>query len=154
MKIQVPQSNYGFVIEVTMKKIKQAFQKKLTSLGHDLTVDQWVVLDQLKDGKGLSQQDICNRTYKDAPTVTRIIDLMAKKGLLARESDANDRRKFSIGITQKGIDLHNQILPELANMRNIGWQGLSEDDLAQLYKTLNRVAKNMDQYQQEFLTSK
>jgi DNA-binding MarR family transcriptional regulator len=140
-------SNYGFHIEVTMKKIRQTLQKKLAEKEFDLTVDQWVILDHLMKIDGLSQQKLGQLTFKDAPTITRIIDLMVRKGLVERKVATNDRRKFSIGLTSTGREIYGLVLPEVESLRSAGWQHLSENDFSELMRILKTVFINMETYQ-------
>ncbi|MEQ9302138.1 MAG: MarR family transcriptional regulator [Cyclobacteriaceae bacterium] len=142
-------SNYGFHIEVTMKKIRQTLQKKLVENGLDITVDQWVILDHLVQTDGISQQELGDLTFKDAPTITRIIDLLVKKNLVARETSKTDRRKFSILLTHVGREVYGQVLPEVEALRSAGWEHLSEKDFNELMRILRTVFVNMQTYQND-----
>jgi len=75
----------GYLLEETAKSMKKAFAKKLTKLKVEVTVDQWIILDQLSLNGAQSQYSLCLKTSKDAPTITRIIDLLEKKDLVARK---------------------------------------------------------------------
>lgn len=81
---------YFFKIDTTIKKIRNALQKQLTEAGFDLTVDQWVLIDHIFRKQGISQNELAEMTFKDPPTVTRIIDLLEKKGLVERGPAAGD----------------------------------------------------------------
>ena len=81
---------WGFIIERTAKRMKQAFKRELNAASVGVTVDQWIILQFLNDRDGSSQFEIAKETYKDAPTVTRIIDLLCKKGLICRKADPTD----------------------------------------------------------------
>lgn len=95
---------YFFKIDTTIKKIRNYMQRGLTDAKIDLTVDQWVVLDHLSFNTGISQIELGNITFKDPPTMTRILDLLVKKGYVTRLSYPSDRRKFTINLTEKGKD--------------------------------------------------
>jgi DNA-binding MarR family transcriptional regulator len=136
--------NYGFTIEKTMKRIKQNLQRRFNKHHFGVTVDQWVVLDCVHQQDALSQNEIAEATFKDAPTVTRIIDQLCTKGLAVREPDPQDRRRFNISLTDKGHKKVGQIQPVVLAMRQDGWQGLTEDDYHQLMRVLNRVFGNLD----------
>ena len=82
----------GFIIERTAKRMKQFYQKMLKGANTGVTVDQWIILQTIHKDNGLSQFDIANLTFKDAPTVTRIIDLLVGKELIERIADPDDRR--------------------------------------------------------------
>ena len=75
----------GFILERTAKRMKQACAQTLREANIDLTVDQWVLLQELDKEDGLNQFELAERTYKHAPTVTRIVDTLAAKGLLQRQ---------------------------------------------------------------------
>ncbi|MES2517317.1 MAG: MarR family transcriptional regulator [Bacteroidota bacterium] len=128
---------YFFKIDTTIKKIRQSLQKKLDDLKVDLTVDQWVLLDHVyrHEGGGISQNELAEMTVKDAPTVTRIIDLLVKKGLAERTMAENDRRKFNITLTEAGRNKFHEAYPIVAEVRRKGWGELNDDD----YKTFVRI---------------
>ncbi len=142
-------SNYGFQIEVTMKKIRQTLQKKFLERGFDITVDQWVILDHLMSADGMSQQRLGELTFKDAPTITRIIDLLVKKGFVNREVSSSDRRRFSIQLTKTGRDMYTRVLPEVKALREAGWSELSDHDFTELMRILKTVFVNMETYQKD-----
>jgi DNA-binding MarR family transcriptional regulator len=137
------QNKYGFLIEVASRQIKQAFQRTLNQAGAGLTVDQWVVLDKLSEGPK-SQVQVVESVYKDPPTVTRIIDLLAHKGLLVRQMDPDDRRKFRVGLTQEGESVIAQLKPVVDHFRNRGWDGLNEDDYVHLHRIMTKIVHNFE----------
>lgn len=128
---------YFFKIDTTIKKIRQQIQKKFDDLKIDLTVDQWVLLDHIyrHEINGISQNELGEMTVKDAPTVTRIIDLLVKKGLSERTMVENDRRKFNISLTDAGRKKFDEAYPIVAEVRRKGWGDLNDED----YKTFVRI---------------
>ena len=134
--------NFGFLIERTIKKIRQNLQKRFVDKGVDITVDQWVILDQLNTRDGMSQNELAECTYKDAPTVTRIIDILCKKELTQRVMDPNDRRRFKIMLTQEGKAVIEKALPEVYAIRKQGWEGLEDQDYEHLMRILDTIYKN------------
>lgn len=144
MDIFASEANYGFLIEVTMKRIKQALQRKFSELDIDLTVDQWVILDILKIEDGISQHEIGNICFKDAPTLTRILDLMARKGLILRRTQEKDRRKFEIRLTSFGITMHTTSAPVVQQLRAEGRADLSAQDMHDLFRILRQINANIE----------
>ena len=134
----------GFILERTAKRMKQHFQRQLVLAETDITIDQWVVLQSLNEENGLSQLDIAKATYKDAPTITRIIDLLCKKELTRRVPDLNDRRRFSIQLTQKGRKKIDLVMPVIQTAREDAWNGLSKEDMDVLVRVLNVVFDNLN----------
>ncbi|MEL6123416.1 MAG: MarR family transcriptional regulator [Bacteroidota bacterium] len=133
---------FGYLIDRTAKSIKADLKRRFKDVGADITPEQWLILDRLKDTEGIAQVELGNKTYKDAPTVSRIIDLLCKKGYAERLPDAEDRRRFKIYITYAGrqilLDTHSAIL----SAREIGWQGLTTEDFVKLKQILSKIYAN------------
>ena len=51
---------------------------------------------------GVTQQELCNATFKDKPSMTRLIDNMERQHLVVRISDKKDRRTNLIHLTKDG----------------------------------------------------
>ena len=134
----------GFILERTAKKMKQAFQRFLKEIDAGITADQWVVLDTLRKENGLSQFEIAEIVFKDPPTLTRIIDLLCKKGLTRRIAHPDDRRRMKVCLTEKGEQLMQELRPQVKAFRKEGWNNLSADDLQQLKRILNTVYTNFE----------
>lgn len=138
------EANYGFLIEKTGKKLKQTLQSVFNHLKVDLTADQWVILHQLHQHGALSQSQLGDKTYKDAPTVTRIIDLLEKKSYIVRKQDKEDRRKFMIELTPQGKKDIDRLIPYVIEFRKLGWNGLTDKELKQLQSILEKINSNLD----------
>jgi len=134
----------GFIIERTAKRMKQYYQKMLKDADTGITVDQWIILQTIHKDNGLSQFEIANQTFKDAPTVTRIIDLLVDKELIERVPDPSDRRKFNICLTKKGDKRIEQVQPIVMDFRKKGWKGISLEDLNHTMRTLNAIFENLE----------
>ncbi len=135
-------TSYGFRIERTAKIMKQVIQRQFNTLNFDLTVDQWVLLDSLHQKDGQNQNELAEKTFKDAPTVTRIIDLLCKKELTERRSDPSDRRRFKIYLTPIGKEKIKQVLPVVLDLRKQGIQGLSREEYDTLIRILDTIFNN------------
>ncbi|MBK9256219.1 MAG: MarR family transcriptional regulator [Saprospiraceae bacterium] len=109
----------------------------------DITVDQWVIIQLLKKHGVLSQQHLADLSFKDAPTVTRIIDLLENKKYLSRNPDKNDRRKFIIALTEDGTEIYHMILPILQEFRMESYAGLSNKELSTLEYILDKIFTNL-----------
>ena len=136
---------YFFKIDTTIKKIRTALQRQFNDAGFDLTVDQWVVIDHLFRNPGISQNTLTDMTTKDAPTVTRIIDLLAQKGLTERRLTDNDRRKFLVYLTEAGDAKYNEVLPIVSAMRRKGWGDLSEADYQHFVRIMDSIYQNVSE---------
>ena len=73
----------------------------------DLTGAQYNVLRILRGGgaTGLACGEIGQRLIRHDPDVTRLVDRLERRGLIARSREARDRRVVRTSITAKGLDL-------------------------------------------------
>ncbi|AQG78032.1 MarR family winged helix-turn-helix transcriptional regulator [Spirosoma montaniterrae] len=136
---------YFFKIDTTIKKIRNALQKQFNDAGFDLTVDQWVLIDHLYRNPGISQNMLAEMTTKDAPTVTRIIDLLSQKGLTERRMAEDDRRKFSVYLTEAGEAKYSEVLPVVSAIRRKGWGDLSDDDYQHFVRIMDQIYQNFSE---------
>lgn len=124
--------------------MRNYLQKQLNDAGIDLTVDQWVVLDHIFPSPGISQNDLAQITAKDAPTTTRILDILIKKGLVERKMAKLDRRKSMLFLTAEGTEMHSKTFPIVAQVRSQAWNGLSDADFEQLVLMMDTIYKNLE----------
>ncbi len=134
---------YGYFVDRTAKLIKADINRKFRKLKVDLTPEQWLLLDRISQNNGHSQVELGEGTYKDAPTISRIVDLLCKKGLTLRRIHKGDRRKFMIYITDEGREVLKRATPAVLESRHKGWEGLSDEDYDHLIRIMNKVFDNL-----------
>ena len=100
---------------VAARSMKRALEIKLNENG--ITSSQYTVLEILWKHNGISLTDLGKLLYFDNPTITGIINRMARAKLVRRMRDRNDRRVIKVYLTQKGLELQS-ILPKLARTVN------------------------------------
>ncbi len=93
-------------------KVSAAINRKLyrnfRQDGIEITPEQWTVLIFLWKQDGVTQQELCNATFKDKPSMTRLIDNMERQHLVVRISDKRDRRINLIHLTKDGKGLEER----------------------------------------------
>ncbi|MFT5165928.1 MAG: DNA-binding MarR family transcriptional regulator [Saprospiraceae bacterium] len=136
---------YGTLIDRTLRIIKLNFIQGFKEVGVDLTPEQWVMIDRLHQQNGISQTELANGSFKNAPTVSRIIDLLCQKGLTERNRFDNDRRRYKIFLTEKGIETFNKANPVAQKLREQGWSNLSESDYENFTRIMNQVFDNFSE---------
>jgi DNA-binding MarR family transcriptional regulator len=99
---------YSFITGKASTAIARRLQKKFNSAGLNLTIEQWSVLYQLWKTDGRSQQDLCNATYRDKPSITRLVDNLEKLKLVRRVPSREDRRMNMIYLTPEAQKLQEQ----------------------------------------------
>ena len=134
----------GIYIDRTYKVVRQDLIGRFKQADVDITPEQWVILSKLREGK-MNQTDLANGSFKDKHTISRILDLLVKKGFVVRENDERDRRKYLIALTSKGEDVIQRAEPLVFESREKGWQNLEEEEYQQLITLLDKVFNNYSQ---------
>ncbi|MCB0663767.1 MAG: MarR family transcriptional regulator [Saprospiraceae bacterium] len=136
------EKHFGTYIDRNYRIIRLRFLQAFKECGVDITTEQWVILDSLYHHEGLSQTELAAMSFKDAPTTSRIIDHLCQKGFASRIRSETDRRAVVVNITDKGKTTYEHLLPSVKDLRQIGWEGLSEEDYESFLRIMNQVFKN------------
>jgi len=99
---------YSFITGKASIAIARRLQKKFNGAGLNLTIQQWSVLYHLWKADGISQQELCKATFRDKPSITRLVDNLEKAGLVKRVASENDRRINCIYLTKQAQKLQQQ----------------------------------------------
>lgn len=134
-----------YTVDKAIKTYRQFAQRRLNEAGLHITIDQWLVLKAIMEKPEISQLEIADIVFKDAASVTRIIDLLVKKNYLQRMAHDTDRRRFSLHLTNTGSDLMKNIASVVAENRKIALAHISEKQLEQTRQTLITIINNCQQ---------
>jgi len=110
----------------------------------NITPEQWTILLFLSFGDGIPQQELAKITYKDRPSITRLLDNLEKGSLIARLSDKTDKRTNLIYITKAGL-LTAQKAREIAiQTMKIALVDITEEEVRFGEKILKKIFKNLE----------
>ena len=107
----------------------------------DITGQQYNVLRILRGAEpdGLPTLTIAERMIERTPGITRMIDRLEAKGLVAREVRPHDRRCVYCRITQKGLSLLKLLDEPVEEANRVAFRGLGAAELGQLVTLLAKV---------------
>ncbi|MBD0366642.1 MAG: MarR family transcriptional regulator [Flavisolibacter sp.] len=131
-----------YTLDKAIKTYRQFAQRRFTENGLDITIDQWLVLNAIADHPEISQLEIADQVFKDAASVTRIIDLLIKKNYLEREAHDQDRRRFKLQLTKEGKDLLKSLQKIVNQNRAIALEGIDDENLKLTRETLLNIIDN------------
>ena len=134
---------YSFITGKASTALARRLQKNFKQNGLDITIEQWSVLYQLWKNDGMSQRELCNATYRDKPSITRLVDNLEKMKLVRRVPSKEDRRMNLIYLTDAAKALQEGSM-ELANLTlNEALTGVSPADIELCKSVLQRVYDNL-----------
>ena len=136
---------YSFITGKASTAIARRLQKNFKQQGVDITIEQWSVLYHLWKQDGLSQQELCDFTFRDKPSITRLVDNLEKQKLVKRVASKDDRRKNLIYLTPEALqlqvqtmDLANQTLNEALSSVTNGQIEIAKEVLQTVYENLKK----------------
>lgn len=97
-----------------------------------LTISQFGVLEALHHKGPLCQRDIAAKILKSSGNITMVIDNLEKRGLVRRERDNDDRRYFTIHLTESGTELIARVFTDVESAIVTEMAILSENEQEQL----------------------
>jgi MarR family transcriptional regulator, organic hydroperoxide resistance regulator len=127
------------VYQATRNATYRAFREH----GEEITPEQWIVLVRLWEQDGRTQTDLGESTYRDRPTMSRILDGMEKRGLLVRKADAENARVWRIHLTREGKALKGELVPLARELVKRSIAGISQRDLEITRNVLKRMFDNL-----------
>ena len=136
---------YSFITGKASTAIARRLQKKFNAAGINLTIEQWSVLYHLWKEDGKSQQELCNATFRDKPSITRLIDNLEKLSLVKRVSDEKDRRINKVYLTKNALRLQEETMALAEATLIEALDGVPANQVDMCKEVLPKVYDNLSQ---------
>jgi len=137
-------NRYSFLLDCTARRVKQYAQTQFNVGEFGITVDQWTILKNLNSSPNLTQKELAEQCGKDQPTLTRIVDILVKKGYVERNIHHLDRRSFIVQLSACGKEKVKELEPQIRKIRMKAWENLEETDFEHLKRILNTIYNNLE----------
>src|ERR1700751_5851272 len=111
---------------------------------HDLTHAQWVPLFKLAHGECGTVAELARTLQSDPGAMTRALDRLEAKGLVARVRSSEDRRVVNLELTAAGREGAAVAPAVLAEVLNLHLAGFSKEEWRALLSMLKRMRANGD----------
>jgi DNA-binding MarR family transcriptional regulator len=129
----------GFWLRFVSNHVSYAFARKLQVSG--VTVAEWVVMREMFDDEETSPGVLAERIGMTRGGVSKLVDRLVSKKLIARRERSDDRRFQSIALTAAG----RRLVPQLAALadQNDGefFHTLSTGERAALMATMKKLVQ-------------
>jgi MarR family transcriptional regulator, multiple gene regulator MgrA len=126
-------------LSYTTRQLSYAFFQSLKK--HGIAEQQYNVLRILRGFRSeapLSIGFIKERMLDRDSDVRRIVDRLFEKGLLSRIEDPGDRRRKSVEITEKGLQLLDEMFP-CEQQADTLLKNLTTDEVKELNRLLDKI---------------
>ena len=137
----------GSALGLLFRQVRDAMwarmERELAAAGHELTFSQYITLKKLASGCTAGVTDLARAADLNPGAMTRLLDRLEARGLLARAADPHDRRALHIHLTDAGRDLWRDVDQCGARVRERAFHGMDEATRAQLTGLLEQVRDNL-----------
>jgi len=135
---------YSVINAMAAAAIARRMQKNFRAAGLEITIEQWSILYHLWKEDGLNQQQLCDKTFRDKPSITRLIDNLVKLGLVERKVSDTDKRVNYIFLSNIAKNLQDQTI-EIANQTmDEALVGISKAEIETVKNVLQKVYDNLN----------
>ncbi len=134
---------YSFITGKASTAIGRRLQKNFKQAGIEITIEQWSVLYHLWKVDGMSQQQLCDATFRDKPSITRLVDNLEKLKLVKRNASKEDRRKNLIVLSPEGKQLEEDCMEVANTTLNEALMGVTNGQIEIAKEVLQMVYDNL-----------
>lgn len=108
-------------------------------LSNTLTISQFGILEALYHLGPMSQKDLATKILKSAGNITTVINNLERSGLVSRNTNATDKRLYSVKLTDKGNALIASLFPRHAEIIAERFANLDEKEQITLGTLLKKL---------------
>ena len=134
------------MVVVALRRIIRAIDLRSRFLvtRYGLTGPQLIVLEELSSHDGITVGQLTRAIHLSQATVTGILDRLAKRGLISRQRNLQDKRRVHVWLTDEGKRLVADAPPLLQEEFTEQFGELEEWEQTQILSALQRVVSMMD----------
>ncbi len=135
-------SNLLFRLGILTRRWRKVLDAEFQSSG--LTDATWRPLLHLHIlGDDVRQKNLAASLGIEEPSLVRLIDALAAKGLIERSEDVKDRRAKLLRMTPDGLKLVKRIRKTVASLEDGLFSSFSDDELAQFADFVQRLESSV-----------
>lgn len=135
---------YSVLNSVAASAIARRLQKNFRDANLEITVEQWSILYHLWKEDGQSQQQLCDKTFRDKASITRLIDNLEKQRLVERKPSSSDRRINLVCLTKQAKELQQRTIDIANDTMDEALVNISKTEIDTVKNVLQRVYDNLN----------
>ncbi len=133
-------SSVGYLAKQLAQTMSRVLDQRMLELG--LTNAQWKPLLFLQQGACRTAADLARIACHDTGAITRLLDRLEEKGLIARVRSAQDRRVVHLQLTPEGARVAAEVPRIISECSNQVLRGFSRAEFTQFKDLLGRALSN------------
>ena len=125
---------FGELLKQFLIDLQSLFRTQFKKL--DLTLSQIILISSIPMD-GIDMTTLSIKIGVDNSTLTRLIDILMKKGIVQKNRSSQDRRSYIISVTKKGELLQSKIEDEIDSFVSKLFRNTRLEDQQELKKSLS-----------------
>ena len=125
---------FGELLKQFLIDLQSLFRTQFKKL--DLTLSQIILISSIPID-GIDMTTLSIKIGVDNSTLTRLIDILMKKGIVQKNRSSQDRRSYIISVTKKGELLQSKIEDEIDSFVSKLFRSTRLEDQEELKKSLS-----------------
>lgn len=122
-------------------QVSRRFKERVAALG--LTPSDAATLRALARGGPASQRELARRLNLVPSRLVVVVDALESRGLVVRQPNAGDRRRYDVTLTDAGHDVLLRMRDVAAEHEKEFTAGLTRDEVATLLRLLGRIQETV-----------
>ena len=123
--------------------LRSFIQAKIKESGINISFEMLEIMGCLWKKDGINQQEIADLTIKDKSSMTYLVDNLARRNMVTRVADENDRRNNLIFLTKEGKALQKKLAPWLLEMYNKAVGDVTAEDILASIALIKKMTENL-----------
>ena len=138
----IPRNSLGYLLrrigKMSTSRIEAAFD------GSDITFTQWIVLALVSTETANTCTALARDMDHNSGAMTRVIDQLEERKLVARKREESDRRVSTLTVTSEGQKMVDSLLASVVGIWNEVLGGLDHAEIRQLIATLTKLLDRLE----------
>lgn len=141
----------GFRVRTLSVAIKRAVDASKAKNGQCCTGTHGWVIGYLYENRhrDVFQRDIEKQFSVRRPTMTEILKLMEKNGLIERVRDEKDARLKKIKLTPLALDIHKRHEQHIELFEASLREGITNDEMKAFFTVMDKISANVERAEKE-----
>jgi DNA-binding MarR family transcriptional regulator len=132
---------FGRRLRATSRLLDRVLSERLAA--RRLTLSQYFILRELWQEEGLTLRELAARVGVAEPSTMTTLQLMVKRGLVARTQSKDDRRKTHVYLTARGRALQKCVTELVVAAGRLCFQGLRSSEISGAIDVFERITNNI-----------
>lgn len=137
------EKSLGYLTITSNRLMSAYFRKRLLDAEIDITAEQWGVLAQLWNSGKIAQDELAHIVCVEKSSLSRVLDVMERKGLVTRKKDPSDARRKILYPTKESQKLRLRCRDVAEEAMESMLRDISPGDLDTCLAVLSQVKCNL-----------